>query len=258
MVVGLDHIRPQLAEVRERRPVFARTSAVSLLAPPRFLDSIQQMQYRYRFLFVCLATIACGDRALDKVDSAHADSIARASQDSVNRTLPGYIVDSIRPVEEELRRFRAAVGGDSATVLAGGATSRAELVRQFIEAVATADTIKLRRMMLTPREFSDIVYPESPYTRSPYQQAPGLVWSQIETSGTTGLTRLLRRLGGQSLRYISHKCSDEPEIQGSSRIWKGCTIQMRSPTGEAGSGRLFGSIVEREGHFKFINYANDF
>ncbi len=216
------------------------------------------MPKRNALLVVCLAAIACSDRVPDKVDSARADLIARVRQDSINRALPGYVVDSIRPVEEELRRFRAAVGGDSSTVLAGGATSRAELVRQFIEAVATADTTKLRRMILTPREFSDIVYPESPYTRPPYQQAPGLVWSQIEASGTTGLTRLMRRLGGQSLRYIAHECSSEPEIQGSSRIWKGCTVRMRSPTGETVSGRLFGSILERDGHFKFINYGNDF
>ena len=189
------------------------------------------MQYRYGLILACLATVACSERASDKIDSARADSIARARQDSINRMRPGYVVDSIRPIEEELRRFRGAVGGDSATALSGGATSRTALVRQFIGALAAADTIKLRRMMVTPREFSDLIYPESPYVRPPYRQAPGLVWSQIESSGTTGLTRLLRRLGGQPLRYEAHECVGEPDSYGSIKIWKGCSIRMTSSTG---------------------------
>ena len=216
------------------------------------------MQHRSALLIACVVVLACSERAVETVDSARADSIARATQDSINRTLPGYVVDSIRPIEEELRRFRAAIGGDSATTLDGGTTSRAALVRQFVEALAKADTIKLRRMMLTPREFSDLLYPESPYVRPPYRQAPSLVWSQIETSGSTGLTRLSRRLGGQSLRYDSHDCAGEPESYGSVRIWAGCTVRIKTASGEMATARLFGSIVERTGHFKFVNYANDF
>lgn len=216
------------------------------------------MHYRYGFVLACLATTACSERAIDKVDTARADAIARARQDSVNRALPGYVVDSIRPVEEELRRFRAAVGGDSTTALAGGAASRAALVRQFVDAVAAADTIRLHRMMITPCEFSDLIYPESPYLRPPYQQAPALVWSQIEASGTTGLTRLLRRLGGQPLRYEAHQCRSEPEAYGSNKIWRGCSLRIRTAAGETATARLFGSIVERKGQFKFVNYANDF
>lgn len=216
------------------------------------------MEFRYGFIVACLAATACSERAPEKVDSARTDSIARARQDSINRTLPGYVVDSIRPIEEELSRFRAAVGGDSATELAGGATSRAALVRQFIVALAAADTIELRRMMLTPREFADLVYPESPYTRPPYRQAPGLVWSQIESSGTTGLTRLLRRLGGQPLRYVAHVCRGQPQSQGANKIWQGCAVRMLNAVGQTVTARLFGSIIERDGEFKFVNYANDF
>lgn len=215
------------------------------------------MLLRYTLL-TCLAPIACTERGSDTVDSARADSIVRARQDSINRTLPGYVVDSIRPVEEELRQFRASAGGDSATKLVGGGSSRGELVRQFIAAVAGADTVTLREMVLTPREFSDLVYPESPYVRPPYRQAPGLVWSQIESSGTTGLTRLLRRLGGQPMRYLAHTCSGAPDSYGSNRIWKGCVVRITRTAGQTASVRLFGSIVERGGQFKFVNYANDF
>src|SRR5688572_3108316 len=80
-------------------------------------------------------------------DSVLADSIARARQDSINRRLPGYVVDSILPVEEELRRFRLAVReqgastgtdtNDIVTALTSGSDSREALVRRFIKALAT-------------------------------------------------------------------------------------------------------------------------
>ncbi|MEO8575423.1 MAG: hypothetical protein ABI556_01925 [Gemmatimonadales bacterium] len=216
------------------------------------------VQNRYVLLVTCFAAIACSERTSNSVDSARADSIARSRQDSINRTLPGYVVDSIRPVEEELRRFRRAVGGDSARALTGGATSREQLVRQFIDAVATADTMKLRQMVVTPREFSDLIYPESPNVRPPYLQPPGLVWSEIESSGATGLTRLMRRVGGQKLRYLGHDCVGDAERYGLSRIWKGCTVRVQSTDARIVTGRLFGSIVERDHRFKFLSYANDF
>src|SRR5687767_7597676 len=218
----------------------------------------QTMQHRYALPIACVVLIACTERAVDSVDRARADSVARVVQDSINRTLPGYVVDSIRPIEEELRRFRATVGGDSAGELAGGANSRAGLVRDFMESVSAADTARLRQMMITPREFADLIYPESPYVRPPYRQAPGLVWGQIESSGATGLTRLLTRLGGQRMLYVAHECARNPETYGSNRIWRGCLVRMRSSGGAGATVGLFGRIVERDGHFKFVNYANDF
>jgi hypothetical protein len=59
------------------------------------------------------------------------DSVARARQDSINRAQPGYIVDSVLPVEEELRRFREALGGTPATKLANGSESREALVADW-------------------------------------------------------------------------------------------------------------------------------
>src|SRR5687767_6963615 len=68
-------------------------------------------------------------------DSARADSIKTARQDSINRATPGYVIDSILLVEETIRRFRAAVGGEPVTELAGASPSREALVRRFMKAL---------------------------------------------------------------------------------------------------------------------------
>jgi hypothetical protein len=201
-------------------------------------------------------------------DSVRVDSIARARQDSINRTLPGYVVDSILPVEEELRRFRLAVQEQGAssengtnhtvTELSSGSDSREALVRRFIKALATSDSSDLRAMRLAAREFADLVYPESPYTRPPYRQSPALVWNQIRNPSASGLTRLLRRLGGEPLRYINHSCARKPERQGGNLVWTDCTVVLTDSSSDTTRHRLFGSIIERDGRFKFVSYSNEF
>lgn len=206
-------------------------------------------------LFV-LITAACTAPEETPQDPAVADSIARARQDSFNRAQPGYIVDSILPVEEELRRFRADLA-DAPTALAGGTDSRDALVRQFVDRLQQADTTALVAMLMSRAEFAYLVYPESPWTKPPYRQAPGLAWTQAARASSTGLTRLIERLGGRDLKFRSYTCSAQPEVLGENRIWRDCSLDIERSPGERQSMRLFNGIIERNGHFKVYTYGND-
>jgi hypothetical protein len=115
-------------------------------------------------------------------------------------------------------------------------------------------------MLLSPREFVDLVYPTSPYTHPPYRQSVGLTWMMIRDPSETGFIRLLRRWGGRRLDYVDHDCAPTPEKQGPNRIWTSCLVLLREAEGVEGAirtRRFFGSIIERGGRFKFISYAND-
>jgi hypothetical protein len=191
-------------------------------------------------------------------DSVRADAIARARQDSINRAQPGYIVDSARSVDEELARFRATIGGEPVTELAHASRSRDALVRRLVRAVSSQDTAGMRDMILTAREFADLVYPSSPFTRPPYAQAPGFVWAQIVQPSASGFRRLMRRRGGVAFTYIGHTCKAPPEKQAENTIWTGCTVRVRGPEADTTTQRWFGSIIERGGRFKFVSYTNQF
>ncbi|MEP6506880.1 MAG: hypothetical protein ABJC63_01540 [Gemmatimonadales bacterium] len=186
------------------------------------------------------------------------DSIARDRQDSINRTLPGYVVDSILPVEEELRRFRMRIGGETISSLKGGASSRDSLVRNFLSSLQASDSAALKAMVLNAGEFAWLVYPESPYTRPPYTQAPALVWNQIENPSASGFTRLVRRLAGEKLAYAGYTCSKQSDRQGRNMIWTNCTVKVGEPGEKVRARRLFGSIIERDGQFKLVSFANEF
>jgi hypothetical protein len=193
-----------------------------------------------------------------RTDSVRRDSIARARQDSINRAQPGYVIDSLLPVEEELRRFRKTVGGAPVTALSNGSRSREELVKRVVRAVANRDSADLRAVTLTTREFADLVYPSSPYSHPPYRSAPGLVWMQISQPSQTGLKRLLARQGGTAHEYVGHSCNSTPERQGPNTLWLDCQVRVIGPTRETLTQRWFGSIIERGGVYKVVSFSNQF
>ena len=191
-------------------------------------------------------------------DSARRDSIARARQDSINRAQPGYVIDSILPVEEMLRRFRAKVGGTPVTALQDASPSRDALVTRFLKAVAASDSVALRAMALNAREFADLVYPEGPNTKPPYKEDPAIVWMTIQNPSQSGMTRLLRRTDEISTKLEDYRCSGPTERQGRNTFTAGCVLRLVEKSGEITPHRYFGSIIERDGKFKIVSYRNEF
>ena len=215
--------------------------------------------------FLCIgfmtATAACygpADAASARTDSLRTDSITRARQDSINRTLPGYVVDSARPIPDEIRRFAARVGGDPVSAFVHASESRESLIRRVVRDVTLADSTDLAAAAITPREFIDLVYPSSPYTHRPYEQPPDLVWMQISSPSAAGYRRLLARRGGQAFTYVGHTCGGKPDRQGTNTLFVDCVIAVRDPQHEQIKQRWFGTIIERDGRFKILSYRNQF
>jgi hypothetical protein len=69
------------------------------------------------------------------------------------------------------------------------------------------------------------------------------------------MSRALARFGGRSVRYLSQDCR-RAEPQGENRFWE-CTVRVESDGKEQPPQRLFGSILERDGRYKFVSLAND-
>jgi hypothetical protein len=192
------------------------------------------------------ALAACGSDAEDQPTAdAHVED------------RPSTVVDSILPIEEELRRFRAVLGPEP-TGLSGGAASRDALVGTFFEALAAADTAALLGLAITVDEFGWLYYPHTMYTAPPYELPPGVVWMLTENGSSRGLGRLLERLAGRPLEFLGYSCAPEPVVEERNLTWAECSVRFRAPGEEPREMRLFGSILERDGVFKFISYANDF
>jgi hypothetical protein len=187
---------------------------------------------------------------------ARADSVARARQDSINRAQPGYVVDSILPLEEQLRRFRIAY--PEVTSLETEARSRDALIRAVVSALQASDTARLAALAVSPSEYAWLLYPTSEHASGPMAQAPQLAWYMLSNTSEVGLRRALDRLGGRDLRVRGHGCAPEPVTQGRNAIWRQCAVVRTDEAGQEVRQRLFGSLVERDGRWKVLSFSNGF
>jgi hypothetical protein len=195
---------------------------------------------------------ACTDTRHAPAAKSHAPD---THQVTVSPTAPAGVIDSILPLDEDIRRFQADVADPGA--FSAHATSREALVRQFVVRLAARDTAALRAMLVTRAEFAWLVYPGSSYTRAPYRTPPGLVWMQLTQDAAKGISRLLRpelRVDG----CVRHHCAGTPVRDGAVTLSRGCTVEVTVAGGGTRSGRLFGVIVEHAGRFKFASYETDF
>ena len=166
------------------------------------------------------------------------------------------VIDSTLPIDTLLHRFRATLP-DTPTVLAGGATSPERLARTLLTALSASDTATLRSLVISPSEFAWLYYPHTKWTRPPYEMGPELVWFQVGANSEKGLVRLVRRYGGTPLRYESLACPDSVIREGPNTVTEGCRVRFAAADSSARELRLFGSLLNRGGTYKFVSYSND-
>jgi hypothetical protein len=170
---------------------------------------------------------------------------------------PVGVVDSILPIEEEMRRFREVLGPEP-DGLTGGAPSRDALVARFAAAIVASDTAAFADMLMTLDEFGWLYYPHSRFTAPPYELPPGLVWFQIENGSGSGIGRLFERHVGRPFTLLGYSCDPEPVVEERNRVWERCDVRFDTPDDKPRDLQLFGSILERGGVFKFMSYANGY
>jgi len=169
-------------------------------------------------------------------------------------TLKASVIDSVIPREEAIQRFQA--GLERAEQLSGGADSREELVRSFIDALEARDTVVLVRLTMTRAEFAYLYYSTNPQSLPPYDLSPDLFWFLLESNGRKGLSHALEERGGTPLRYVDHRCAGEPSREGENTVWGPCLVRRVQAPGDTITERLFGPIIERGGRYKFVSLTN--
>ncbi|MBC7790356.1 MAG: hypothetical protein H7Z74_10455 [Anaerolineae bacterium] len=165
------------------------------------------------------------------------------------------IVDSVFPVEEALRRFRADIPLAPSN-LSGGAQTREELVRNFVRALQQTDTTALGRMLITRAEFAYLYYPTSRASRPPYEEAPDLNYLRSREHSGKGIRRALALFARRPAQYEGYSCSPKTRKEENNILWGPCIVKADTGTGPPVDLSLFGTIIEREGQFKFLSYAN--
>lgn len=178
----------------------------------------------------------------------------RGTPPSPAATTPAGVVDSFVPREVALERFRAAL--PRVDTLAHASPSRDALVRRFVAALERGDRATLDSMAVTQAEFAWLYYPTTPQGLPPYDLPPGLLWFTLDGNSRKGIGRALVTFGGRPLGYQGYRCDPEPSREGENLVWGPCTLSVTSPDGARQEVRLLALILERQGRFKVLSYAN--
>jgi hypothetical protein len=158
------------------------------------------------------------------------------------------------PRDSSIARFQRTVARVDS--FHGGAGSQDGLVRDFATALERRDTAALRGLLVTRSEFGWLYYPTNPEGLPPYNLTPQLMWFMVEGRTDQGLARLLERRGGKPLGVLGHRCQGKPSHQGDNTVWGPCEVLRLGEQGDTITERLFAQIVERNGRYKFLSYAN--
>jgi hypothetical protein len=166
------------------------------------------------------------------------------------RTVSEPATVSVPTIESELARFRS--GMTEPTSLAGP-PSRDSLVRLFERALVARDSAALDRLQITREEFAYLYYPDSKMAQPPYELGPDVMWMQIQSQRYRGLRRLIAKFADRSFRIRGLEC--DPAQRQNAVVIHQCGVRTSGAVA-AKPERLFGSIIERHGRFKFVGYAN--
>ena len=188
---------------------------------------------------------ACKDKAPADDQQAHiADVVAK-----------GGVVDSILPIPEQLARFRQTIA-ERPDTLRHASASINELVTRWTLAVASSDTVALNAMLLDRAEFAWLYYPVSKMSMPPYEAPPQLLWGQMLATSEEGAQNILKNFSVSSFKVGGVNCPSPPVTEGRNRLHEGCLVQAETANTRAVKGAYFGTIIERDGRFKFVSYAS--
>jgi hypothetical protein len=155
-------------------------------------------------------------------------------------------------VDSSLRAFRR--GLTEVQAMEGGERSRDALVRRFVAAATARDTTALRRMLITRAEYAWLYFPDARLARPPYGIDPAFLWMQVGSNTERDLPKAFEAVGPDAA-YAGVSCPDSTLREGPNRLHERClAVVARGARRDTLS--LFGTIVERDGQFKFLSYAN--
>jgi hypothetical protein len=184
------------------------------------------------------------------------DGMLVASADSL-RKLPGYVVDSIFPPAEALRRFREASGPTRPTRLVDGDTTLLALFAGYVDALRARDSVAVLRFALTRPEYAWLYYDGSPEQQSGL--VPQAAWAMMESRSNVGLGRAAGRVSALgNARVVKATCGTTTQRLPAAELVGPCLVVLESANGTRTSLPLSRMVMRRDGRLKLISFANEF
>lgn len=180
------------------------------------------------------------------------DGALIASRDSLRKT-PGYVIDSVFPPDEALRRFQRDAG-PAPDALTAGAASLDALLRRYWATLTSGDSMALQPLVVSKAEFAHLYFPESAEPASGMQ--PHISWLLLSNNSGRGLARALAIASDSDAPILGTACIDRRQIAGRNIVHGPCGI-VRSASAKRDTLWITNHVIERGGVFKLMSFANE-
>jgi hypothetical protein len=147
--------------------------------------------------------------------------------------------------------------GRPVSPLTGGSTSAAMLAAAVVSAFERGDIATLRTLALNEHEFRDHVWPELPAAKPERNLPFSFVWGDLHQKSEAALSRTIQGIRGQRFRVISVEALGGTTQYKTYAVHRETQLTVKNAEGQEQRIRLFGSVLEKDGHFKVFSYVTD-
>lgn len=131
-----------------------------------------------------------------------------------------------------------------------------ELFDNLLIALEKKDTAALIGMMITEKEFKELLWWEFPASRPETNIPIEFAWDNHARNSSKGLRMALRDFGGKKLFYVSHRFEEGEDKYQSFIIHPKTRVTVADTTGKEIEMKVFGSVVEMNGRYKLLSYRD--
>jgi hypothetical protein len=144
----------------------------------------------------------------------------------------------------------------AAVRLEGGAASLEELLRTVERALAESDTARLFDLMVSEREYREVVYPELPASQPPIGASFESIWVTHFPDAYRGLLHGLRDYGGRDVRILEVRFDLPDQDFGRFILHETSRVDIEVEGRREDDRRLFGSVIHAGDQWKVLSYTD--
>ena len=205
-------------------------------------------------LLACLAFGVAAAPGLGRCGAPERDGRASLEERVANPAEnPGQAADPQTPA----RSYRIEELPPEKLRLTGAAKSLDDLLLTLEVALAKQDTARLFDLMITEREYREILYPAFPAAHPPINASFETLWVTHYPDALRGLRRVLRDYGGRDARILNVRFDKPDQDFVNFVLHQTSRVDAEIDGVREDDLRLFGSVVRVGDQWKVLSYPDD-
>lgn len=140
--------------------------------------------------------------------------------------------------------------------LTGAATGLDDPLRTIETSLAQRDSARLQELMVTPREYEEILFPSFPAAHPPIDASFETIWVLHVTDAQRGLRRVLRDHGGKDVRILDVRFERPDQDFVNFVLDETSRVDLEVNGARVKNVQLFGSVLHIGDQYKVLSYPD--